>query len=735
MQGLCPLYRIHLTGYACAPAYLPCCATVLFPDANFAIRFPRVKFATKINLASWYMGTGNKKYKKPQPVIKPAPMQNRKQQASGTLPLRPNSGRFRLILIAGIAIITFFTYSYTLHNQFTNWDDGLYIDSNPYIKNLTHANLKMILFHNITNNYYHPLTLLSIAANYHFSKMDPFGYYLTNVIIHICNTLLVFLLVMVLLGAMEERGYGTFKGKEWLAAFAALCHGVHPMHVESVAWIAERKDVLYGFFYWLGLITYVKYVKEEKLKWLALVVFLYLCSLASKPLAVIFPLSLFPIDILLKRSGWKKIMLEKAPFFLVSLIGGIWAWKTSDASGSIASFHAFTFIQRLSFAGFSFTMFVLKAFIPFHLCSYYPYPNLDAQGFMPFYFYIAPLTSLLIIAVPLWLTYRSNKNYFRVALFGLGFFLFNVLFVLQFVSVGPALMPERYTSIAYFGIFFMVTFALSQLWARYQAWHLPLMVVPVIFIGVLAYLCRERTKVWHSTQTLWQNVIQQYPLRVETAYKNLGNFYAERNQYDSAFAEYKVLDDIHSTDAGVYSNLANIYAIRGQFGKSLQYYSHALKLNNKLFDVWLDMAITYSRMDSFDLAIKDYNYAYSLDPKSEQLLFNRGNTYLNVKDYDKAIADFNTAISINPDRAQYYLYRGIAETDKKDLQAALNDFLRDLSMEPDNADCLFNLSIVYNQLQDYNNALNYALRAQQKGHPVAATYIADLKNKPGGPKK
>lgn len=677
------------------------------------------------------MGANNKKYKKPQQssASQGAPLRPHHKAPVKSIAPQLNAVKLNFILLTGIIIVTFLTYSYTLHNRFTNWDDGLYIETNPYIKNLTHDNLKMILFHNITNNYYHPLTLLSIAINYHFSKMDPFGYYLTNVIIHILNTCLVFFLVMVLFRAMEERGYGTFKGKEWLAAFAALCQGVHPMHVESVAWIAERKDVLYCFFYWLALIVYVKYVKEEKLKWLALVVLLFLCSLASKPLAVIIPLSLFTVDVLLKRKGIKKILLEKVPFFLISLLGGIWAWKTSDASGSIASFHAFTLIQRMTFAGFSFSMFVLKAFIPFHLCSYYPYPNLDPNGFEPFYFYLAPITALLILALPLYLTYRYNENYFLVALFGLGFFLFNVVFVLQFVSVGPALMPERYTSIAYFGIFFMVTFAISQLWQKYPTWHFPLMVAPGIFIAVLAYLCHERTKVWHSTQTLWQNVIDQYPLRVETAYKNLGNFYAERNQYDSAFSEYKILDDIHSTDAGVYSNLANIYAIRGQFGKSLQYYSHALKLDKKLFDVWLDRAITYSRMDSFDLALKDYNYAYALDPKSEQLLFNRGNTYLNVKQYDNALADFNSAISIDPDKPQYYLYRGIAETNSKNMQAALSDFLRDLSMDPDNPDCLFNLSIVYDQLHDYNNALNYAIRAQQKGHSVAASYLTQLKTK------
>src|SRR5665213_2137385 len=163
--------------------------------------------------------------------------------------------------------------------------------------------MKMILFHNITNNYYHPITMLTIAWNYYTSKMDPHAYYLTNVSIHIMGTCAVFFLVLLLLEAMEEKGYGVIKGKLWLAALGALFFGVHPMHVESVSWLAERKDVLYALFYFLGMIVYLQYDKKENLKWMALLVVCYICSLFSKPLAVVFPFSLFAMDILLKRDN------------------------------------------------------------------------------------------------------------------------------------------------------------------------------------------------------------------------------------------------------------------------------------------------------------------------------------------------------------------------------------------------------------------------------------------------
>ncbi len=735
------------------------------------------------------MSAKNKKYQKPQQGPKNAPA--RQQQQPKVQLAQESPYNLKIILPAAIAIITFIVYNYTLHNQFTNWDDGLYVDTNPYIKNLTPANLHMILFHNITNNYYHPLTLLSIAANYHFSKMDPFGYYLTNVIFHVMNTCLIFFLMLQLLKAMEERGYGPIRGKEWLAAFAALCHGVHPMHVESVSWLAERKDVMYEFFYFWGLMAYIRYVKSEKVKWFVYVLLFYLLSLASKPLAVVFPFSLFALDILLKKdkekpeilkdiavffgslvialiaafalvkthmidhgtidlvvfialfAAWllamdrfkkmniSRLALEKFPFFLVSLASGIWAWKTADASGSIASSQAFTIFERLMFAGFSYTMFVLKAFVPFHLCSYYPYPGLP----IPFYFYIAPITALLIVAVPLYLAYKVNENYFRITLFGIGFFTFCVIFVLQFVSVGPDLMPERYTSIGYFGIFFMVTYGLKELWVKFTAYRFPLQIIPGIFICVLAYLCHERTKVWHSTETLWKNVIEEYPFRVETSYKNLGNYYAERNQYDSAYTNYKILADMQSKDAGVYSNLGNIYGIKKQFGKSLEYYTKSLKLDTGNFDTYLDRAITYSMMDSLNLAIKDYNHAYKIDSKSEKLLQNRGYTYLSARQYQNALDDYNHIIQINPDVPLYYFNRGVAESNLGNPQAALADFLKDLSADRNNGDCLFNLSVVYSQLKDYSNAIAYAMRAKQKGRAVTDEYISGLQQKMNNPGK
>ncbi len=760
------------------------------------------------------MSKKSNKYRlqQPKPTVQAPQQRTQNSKAKDAVPVlndisKPDDSILKWALLLIVIVTTFICYSYTLKNQFTNWDDGLYVETNPYIKNLTNENLKMILFHNITNNYYHPITMLTIAWNYYTSKMDPHAYYLTNVSIHVMGTCTVFFLVLLLLEAMEEKGYGEIKGKLWLAALGALFFGVHPMHVESVSWLAERKDVLYAMFYFLGMIAYIK-LQKNNLR-LFLVFIFYLCSLASKPLAVVFPFSLYAIDVLLKRDIekkglikdmiafgsiviisvliiwvvikanllvnisidailvhlkishitpilllvvifgglfvlWKYVMnwlkeqelsnmiLEKFPFFFISLTSGIWAWHAQKASGAVASFGAFTILQRLMFAAYGFCMYVAKAFVPLHLCSYYPYPNTDTDGFMPFYFYIGPVVALAILAVPIYIAYRAGEKYLRIVIFGLGFFLFNVLFVLQFVSSGPAIMADRYSYVAYFGIFFLVVYFAGLFIEKLPVYKIPMQGLMLGFTIMLAYICYDRTRVWHNTKTLWEDVIKKYPFRVQTAYKNLGNYYADLGPtnfayYDSAYTNYVTLVKIHLADAGTYSNIANIYGLRKQFDSSLISYNMALKMDSTNFDAHLDRAITYSMMKRYDKALIDYDYAGSLQPLSEKLLENRASTYLYAGMYAKAVADFSSLIKINPDRQVTYLDRGAAEWDMGDYKNALADLNYYHKLDPTNGQCLFDLAVTYEKLKDYKNALDNALQARNAKFDVKDQYINYLK--------
>lgn len=635
------------------------------------------------------------------------------------------------------AIVTFIVYNYTLHNQFLDWDDWIYVTKDKFITSFSAYNLKEMLFHNITANYFHPLTMLSLALNYHFSKLNPEGYYLTNVLLHTANTIWVFFLVKILLESMSGKyGYGIIKNISWIAGFCALLHGLHPMHVESVSWIAERKDVLYSFFYLPALILYVRYVNKPTAPGMLYVVILFLCSLMSKPLAVSFPLALFAIDILFKRKAVWRIVIEKWPFYLCFAAMGVLTLITVKNSGSMALLHGFTLFHKLTIPFYSFMIYTTKFFFPTHLCGYYPYPGVNAGGWMPFIFYICPIIDMAIVGVPLYIAYRAGENYFRVVLFGICFFLANVLFILQFLSAGVAVVCERYSYIGYIGLIFLTVYFIFLLIDKKPQLSFPALTLLVLFTVVLGYLTGDRTKVWHNSETLWHDVIVKYPRQWLVPYMNLAQYYVDSNKMDSAFVMYKELAQLGSKEPSDYRNLANIYAMRKDYDNSMLMYNKALQLDSGgKSDTYLDRAVTYSIMGKLDLALFDYDRSFKADSNDAKLLTNRAYAYFSVGKYDSAIRDYNHLIRLDSNEAGYYFRRGNAEYDKGDNNASINDYLKSLKLQPDNnTECSYDLSLAYNRLGDFHNALNYALKAKQNGYNVPANYLNDLQRKPEGVK-
>jgi tetratricopeptide (TPR) repeat protein len=553
------------------------------------------------------------------------------------------------------------------------------------------------------------------------------------------------------LNAIVKKVYGKIKGIPYLAGLCSLWQGIHPMHVESVSWIAERKDVLYLFFYLIGLIIYVKYIMQNKIWLLPIVALMYFFSLCSKPLAVVFPLSLFTFDVLLKRDIKWRLLFEKIPFFIISLVFGFLAYKMQSEGGSITSFHVFTIMQRIMFVGYNYLMYLIKLFVPINLCSFYPYPQLTDSGYLPFYFYFAPFTAIAVTLGLLFLAYKMGENFFRVALFGFGFYFFNVMFILQFISSGPSITADRYTYVSYVGFTFMMVYFIYVLIDKIPSIKIPVIAVVAAFSCMLAYLCEERTFVWHNTKTLWEDVISKYPAGadtvynpnhkeyvvhiqtgVETAYKNLGNYYVQDKtppDYDSAYMYYTVLEHINSKDAGIYSNLGNIWAIRNNIKKSLEEYTKSLKLDSINFDTYLDRAITYSRMGQNDLAVKDYDHAFKMDSTNQRLIENRAYTLLNgVKNYPAAIADYNRLIAIDPRNMDYFKNRGLATLNNGKPTEAMDDFNKVLSANPKDKECLYYVSFAYKMLKSYPKAMEYAQKARQNGFNLPDGYLAELQS-------
>lgn len=633
----------------------------------------------------------------------------------------------KAIIIAILCIVTFICFSYTRHNQFTNWDDDYYVTNDPYIKALTADNLKVIFTEDITKNNYHPLCMLSLAINYYFSGLNPQPYYLTNIFIHIANVVLVFFLFLGLCSLLKVSE----KGKLFIAGFGALWFGIHPMHVESVAWIAERKDVMYAFFYLLGLLAYLRFIGSSDKKWYWLTLMAFIASCLSKPMAVVFPLSLLCIDVLAQRQLNKKLVGEKIIFFAISLICGGFAFYTQNKTGAVAAFSVLSIQERFMYAAYGFVMYVSKLFNPTYLSTFYPYPYRFTSGYLPSIYYAAPFIAIAIIGLPLYITYKRSREYFKVAAFGMGFFMANVIFVLQFISVGAAIMSDRYSYVAYIGLLFMIAFFVNEIIRRAPAYKMAVTAVMVAASGALAIICYERTYVWHDAETLLSDAIAKYPYRALLSYKWLGNYYFDKGEMDKAMENYNVLVTLHMNDKRVDAKIAQIALLKGGASSGVAPLNNTNQPIDPAFQSYFDSSVTYTRTGDSINAFKQYIQAFRRNPAVEKMYAEAAFKNVQSGQFDAATMQYNILLKLNTSNPYYYFYRGVAQFSKNKIQNAIVDW--EIAVKLPSKDiqqsASYNLSVAYDSLGNDSAAVRYVLMAKSIGYNVKEDFVNKLKKK------
>ncbi len=332
------------------------------------------------------------------------------------------SDQSKWFYLGGILLLTVIAYWPVFKAEFVNWDDPDYVANNLTIRSL--SNIKAIFTTPIQGNF-HPLSMLSLAFNYAISGMEPGSYHVLNLLFHLINIVLVFYFV----NKLTEQ-------KFWIATVTALLFALHPLHVESVAWVAERKDVLYTTFFIAGLIAYLNYLKSKKISKLIPVLFFYLLSLMSKPAAVIFPVVLLAIDLYFERLKNLNTYFEKIPFFLLALILGVLTLQAQTAKGAVADVSLFPFVFRFFFGFYGIMMYLINTVFPFNLCTFYPYPPVNQS--LPTSYYLS-----IIVTIGLAFVFFYSLNKHKIIGFGLLFFIVNLVLCLHFFSVGCAFFGVR----------------------------------------------------------------------------------------------------------------------------------------------------------------------------------------------------------------------------------------------------------------------------------------------------
>jgi tetratricopeptide (TPR) repeat protein len=570
-----------------------------------------------------------------------------------------------LLSITAILLIVFLAFLPMLKNDFTNWDDIQYVTENDLIKSLSFDGVTEIFKSKVASNY-HPITILSLAINYKISGLEPFSYFFTNLLLHLANTFLVFLFIYKLSGSKTST-----------AIIVSLLFGIHPMHVESVAWISERKDVLYTFFMLLGFIFYLGYIKRPDFKKYVLVFMMLLLSLLSKPAAVVFPVLLLLIDHYKERKFTTRTILEKAPFFAIALALGIATLQIQSVQ-AMETMYRFDVLERLLFSCYGFVMYISRMFFPWPLSTLHPFPE---PGNLPLFYKITPVITLAMLG----LAYYFRR--YKTLVFGLLFLMVSIAPVMQFITIGNAVIAERYTYLAYIGPFFII--GNFYCYIQYQKigfrggkpiLNAILAMITIAFI-VLTF---QRTKVWKNSETLWTDVIRHYP-ESHRAYMSRGMHYFTKNQDDLAIAD---------------------------FTKSLTYhpnYSPSLEYRGRIYD----------RLNQNELAYNDFNQLVHIEPQNDNAYLLRGRVLAKLNKVDEAFGDFNKTLELAPNNIYALNNRGTLFFNKKqDYSSALKDFNKAIDLDPRYKKAYLNRSRCYYMINNKIKALEDALKAQNLGEQV-----------------
>jgi tetratricopeptide (TPR) repeat protein len=568
-------------------------------------------------------------------------------------------------------------------NGFVNWDDQMYASENVMIQKPTFANLIRLLTVECALNY-HPLTVASLWLNSALFGQASTSFIVVNTLIHLFNTFLVYRFSQQLT-----------RNNTLVSFLIALFWGIHPMHVESVIWVSERKDVLYSMFFFLACIQYVKYLEQNEPKisrrmYLYCFIF-FVLSCLSKAMAVVLPLVLLLIDYWFDKGFLTvKNITNKIPFFIVALLfgalavhvqgGGDLGGRLEKMTLDVALSDALSFGDRIKFGFYGFLVYIFKLFIPINQHNFYAYPNVDKYGAIQYI--TAPIWALIILGGAA-AFYRRKKEVF----FGIMFFFFTIVLVLQFLSVGGAILAERYAYIPYFGILFMLFYWLSQKVSK----NILLSGSAVVALTFM-YLTYKQTLTYKDTGTLFANSYKYEP-ESPIVNENLANHFGRSGEIDQVirYGEYATSKGVQSY--ALMGALANAYYLKGNMPKALDLYQKSIdnSPNHRKFVAYYNRGIANRDAGNFLQSSEDFTKAMELGQDKVAYLPLRAFANLKANKFKEAYDDYSKMITIGIAKDTAYNDRAVARYSMGDTEGAIKDLREVMKLNPNYKDARENL--------------------------------------------
>ena len=570
-----------------------------------------------------------------------------------------------------LMVLTFLALSPCLQGGISTWDDEHHLADNPRIKSLSAENVAAMFQETLLNTYI-PLTQLSFAIDYALVRDNPFWYHLHNLLLHIVVVLLIFVLGLRL------------SLSPFAAFLAALLFGIHPMHVESVVWTTERKDVLYSVFYVLAMLQYISYIKKNSYFHYAGALLCGLLSILAKPMALSLPLVLMLLDWFLKRPGRPFHWLDKIPF--VSYMVPI-AWMTFILNTGMptpgAGKNVLILIWTLCF-------YIWKFFFPVILLPFYQLPRPVSLAHVQ---YLGALISLLVLCAGL---YRFQRH--RWLIFAFGYYILSIFFLLRYDdSVQVNVVADRFMYLPSLGLCLCLgSYAASvKSWVAregraFRSFAIGALVGGVFLLGIKTFL---QARVWRDDYAMWSYVLKHSPQNAEAAF-GLGQALYERSDPDQALEYYRLALEHNPYHAKAHNNMGDLLYADGQKHTAAYHFHKAIRINPEYAEAQNNYGVSLLEQGQMGLGTFHIQEARRLDPENSLYALSLGDAHWRAGDFEKAEQLFQAAYAASPLDVRVLNRLGALAMDRKDFVAAERYFHEAIRVDPKYLNARHNLQIL-----------------------------------------
>lgn len=610
---------------------------------------------------------------------------------------------FDIIGILIIVMLGIIIYSNTYSCSFHLDDEHTIVDNNA-IKDI--FNIKAIW----NNNHNRFIPYLSFAINYHFGKLDVTGYHLVNIIIHLMNACVVFMLTKLLFSTVVLKQSVIAQHKNSFALVTALLFVSHPLATQSVTYIVQRMASLVTLFYLLTVTLYVKGRITEmnnfsKFAWFSGSIIMAMLAMLSKENAITLPLAIIMIEIFFLQSKktfsiLKDYRIVVLSILFISIILFV-AFKFSSGIFNPLPPDAITNFVEITPANYLFTQFsVLLKYLQMLLFPINQNIDYDVTLSTSF-FEIKTLISFMVLAAILLLgVLLFNKS--RIISFGIFWFFVTLAVESSIIPISDLIFEHRTYMPSYGFILILTTAIFTLLWQKNKNLALGIIGLIIISNSVLTY---QRNKVWQDEITLWTDAIKKSPNKARP-YVCRGNAYEELNKMDDAILDYNKAIELQPNYTLAFTNRGYAYKHKGNWQKAIQDYNKSISLNPLNALAYTNRGVIYGNLKQWDKAIEDYTAAIKVDHRFVLAYSNRAMAYATLKQWDNAIVDCSQAIAIDPYKSGAYVNRGVANQALGKIDNAIADFTKAIELSPRNVNYYINRGRIYIEQRDWNKAIN-----------------------------